>query len=165
MFQQIILTLCQLLSGLVLMESAAVYDDLCHVYGYEQRFIILPIEHWEQVLGTLEAVIQDGVFLCMAHRLTYELLLHMPAVLIELLHYHRAEIIITHSIVTAQCCGVIVEHHGLEDVRPVVMAEVIHQLTQLTLLLDKETLYHLERAAVTLAGHQPVDIGVIVKRY
>ena len=73
------------------------------------------------------------------------------------------EILLGYGIVGAKSSRVIVEYYLLCVMRPVIMTEVIYQLTKLPLILYIEGIDDFEPHAIYLTGHQPIYISVEVK--
>ena len=111
---------------------------------------------------TGKALVDEQIFLVMAHRVSEVDVFHLPAVPLKLMAHHPVEVLFVHSIVAAQGGTVVIidDHFGF--VMDVIAAEVVNQSRYLALELRVEALDDVQTATARLARHYPVDVGVVV---
>lgn len=141
-FKPVLLRFRQLLTPFVL----APIVHTCRLDGYQQIFIILLVKERYKIRLSGQHAVNQQIFLNVTHRLAYMHFIHLPATLAELMRNNPPEILIIDCIIGTQCRTVIVKHHLLTLVMPVISTKIIHQFRQLTFVLYKEGLEHSQLA-------------------
>ena len=162
MFQQVLLRLRQFLAGLVFAEAESPSADSGSLDGEEEIIIILAVEERHEVLQALKRIVDEKVFLIVAHGLPQIDVYHAPTALLKLRFDHPMEILGVDGVVRTECRSVVVKDHCFVPMLRVVMAEIGYQFRQLALELDIKRFDDIETATCNLARDYPVDIGIVV---
>ena len=122
----------------------------------------MAVEHRHQPLFTGKTLVDEQIFLVVAHGISEVDILDLPSVPLELMAHHPMEVLLVDGIVAAESGAVVVENHDLALVVGVVAAEIVNQCRYLALELGVERLDDVEPSACGLPGNNPVDVGVVV---
>lgn len=155
--QLILFSLSQLLSTLILL--AVIHS--CQTDGDEQVFIVLAIDHYLVLSSSHKHTVEEQHLLEMSHRVAQIHIVHIPAMVCEVVGDEGMEVIIHQGVVVAHEGGVVVEVHLLAAVILVILHELIEQGRQLLLILHEDTLQTAGfTPQVVLSYGYPVDQGV-----
>lgn len=146
-FQKILLRFSQFLAGLVLAETESASGDACGLDGKEEIVVVLAIEERHEVLQPFEGIVDKQVLFIMPHRLAEIHIDDTPTALLELRFDHPMEVLGVHSVVGTECRSIIVKNNCFVGVPLVVLAEVGHQLRNLSLELHIEGFDDIEATA------------------
>ena len=122
-FEKVFFGLRLLLHRLVLTEAVATTLHSCGLNGEDKVIVVLAVEVRHQALLPGKALIDEKVFLIMAHRVAEVHVNDLPSVALELMDYHPVEVLVVHGIVRAKSCGIVVVDDRLVRMRRVVGAE------------------------------------------
>ena len=101
----------------------------------------------------------------MIHRLPDVDALHASFAFSERLFDDAAKVDIIDGVIRTDCRAIVVENHLLVRSALVVVAKIIDEFDQFTLVLDEKALdrVHSSHVLVHLSHHQPVDVSVEVE--
>ena len=161
-FEKVFFGLRLLLHGFVLAEAVASSLHSCGLDGEYKVIVVLAVEVRHKALLPGKTLIDEKVFLIVAHRVAEVHVNDLPSVALELMDYHPVEVLVVHGIVRAEGCGIIVVDDRLVRVRCVVGAEVGNERRDFALELHIERFDDVQAVGTRLTAHNPVDIGIVV---
>ena len=161
-FEKVFFGLRLLLHTFVLAEAVAPSLHSCGLDGQDKVIVVLAVEVRHQALLPGKTLVDEKVFLIVAHRVTEVHVNDLPSVALELMDYHPVEVLVIHGIVRAESGGIIVVDDRLVWVWSVVGAEVGDERRDFALELHIERFKDVQAAGTRLTAHNPVDIGVVV---
>ena len=161
-FEEGFFGLGEFFGGFVFAEAEAASGDAGGLDGQDEVVVVLAVEEGHEALLAAEGLVDQQVFLVVAHGVSEVDVLHAPAVALEFVDDHPTEILVVDGVVGTQGGGVVVEHHRLVAVVGVVGSEVVDHGRYLAFVFGKEGFYDVEPSALGLAGDDPVDVGVVV---
>ena len=123
MFEKIFFGLRLLLHTFVLAEAVATSLHSCRLDGEDKIIVVLAVEVRHQSLLPGKALVDEKIFLIMAHRVAEVHVNDLPAVTLELMDYHPVEVLVVHGIVRAEGSGIVVVDDRLVGIRRIVGAE------------------------------------------
>ena len=137
-FEKVFFGLRLLLHGLVFTEAVATSLHSCGLDGEDKVIVVLAVEVRHKALLPGKTLIDEKVFLIMAHRVAEVHVNDLPAATFKLMDYHPMEVLVVHGIVRAESCGIIVVDDRLVRVWCVVGAEVGYERRDFALELHIE---------------------------
>ena len=161
-FEKVFFGLRLLLHGFVLAEAVATSLHSCGLDGEDKVIVVLSVEVRHQALLPGKTLIDEKVFLIVAHRVAEIHVNDLPTVTLELMDYHPVEVLVVHGIVRAESCGIVVVDDRLVWVWCVVGAEVGDERRDFALELDIERFEDVQAIGARLTADNPVDIGIVV---
>ena len=164
-FKEVFFGLRLLLHRLVLAEAVATSLYSCGLDGEDKVIVVLAVEVRHQSLLPGKTLIDEKVFLIVAHRVAEVHVNDLPSVALELMDYDPVEVLVVHGIVRAEGSGIVVVDDRLVRVWCVVGAEVGDERRDFALELHIERFEDVQAVGTRLTAHNPVDIGVVVHAY
>ena len=146
----------------VLAEAVASSLHSCTLDGEDKVIVVLSVEVRHEALLPGKTLVDEKVFLIVAHRVAEIHVNDLPSVALELMYYHPVEILIVHGIVRAEGGGIIVVDDRLVWVWCVVGAEVGNERRDFALELHIERFEYVQAVGTRLTAHNPVDISIVV---
>lgn len=157
-FEQVLLGLGEFFTAFVLAEAVATASDPGGLDCENEVVVVLTVEERHQALLPCEALVDEKVFLIVAHRVADVDGFNLPAVPFKFVGDDPTEVLLVDGIVRAERGSVVVENHGLVSVLGIVGTEVFDESRDFALELDVEGLYDVEPPLLRLTRHNPVDI-------
>ncbi len=112
------------LHGFVLAEAVATALHSGGLDGEDEVVVVLAVEVRHEALLAGETLVDEEIFLVVAHRVAEVHVLHRPALAFELVDYYPVEVLVVDGIVGAEGGGIVVVDDRVRGVRGVVSAEV-----------------------------------------
>ena len=161
-FEKVFFGLRLLLQRLVLAEAVAPSLHSCGLDSEDQVIVVLAVEIRHQALLPGKALIDEKVFLIVAHRVAEVHVNDLPAVAFKLMDNHPVEVLVVHGIVRAESCGIVIVYDRLVRVWCVVGAEVGNERRDFALELHIERFEDVQAVGTRLTAHNPVDVSIVV---
>ena len=161
-FEKVFFGLRLLLHGLVFTEAVATSLHSCGLDGEDKVIVVLAVEVRHKALLPGKTLVDEKVFLIVAHRVAEVHVNDLPSVALELMDYHPVEVLVVHSIVRAESGGIIVVYDRLVWVWCVIGAEVGDERRDFALELHIERFEDVQAVDTRLTAHNPVDISIVV---
>ena len=137
-FEKVFFGLRLLLHRLVLAEAVATSLHSCGLDGEDKVIVVLAIEVRHQALLPSKTLVDEKVFLIVAHRVAEVHVNDLPSMALELMYYHPMEVLVVHGIVRAEGGGIIVLDDRLVWVWCVIGAEIGDERRDFALEFDVE---------------------------
>ena len=137
-FEKVFFGLRLLFHGLVFAKAVATSFHSCGLDGEDKVIVVLAVEVRHQALLPGKALIDEKVFLIMAHRVAEVHVNDLPTVALEFMDYNPVEVLVIHGIVRAEGSGIVVVDDCLVSVRCVIGAEVGDECRDFALKLHIE---------------------------
>ena len=151
-----------LLHGFVLAEAVATALHSGGLDGEDEVVVVLAVEVRHEALLAGETLVDEEIFLVVAHGVAEVHVLHRPPLALKLVDYNPVEVLVVDGIVGAEGGGIVVVDDRVRGVRGVVSAEVSDERRDFALELDVKGLQHIQAVAPWLTADYPVDVGVVV---
>ena len=119
-----------------LAEAVAPSADSCQLDGKNKVRVTGAVEEWYEALLVRKALVDEEIFLIVAHRVAEINSLHLPALAFKLVDDHPAEVLFVDGIVAAEGGSIVVEDGSFVLVALVVGTEVVDKHRCLVLELD-----------------------------
>ena len=162
MFEKVFFGLRLLLHRLVLAEAVATSLHSCGLNGEDKVIVVLAVEVRHKALLPGKTLIDEKIFLIVAHRVAEVHVNDLPSVALEFMDNHPVEVLVVHGIVRAEGSGIIVVDDRFVWMWCVVGAEVGDERRDFALELHIERFEDVQAVGTRLTAHNPVDIGVVV---
>ena len=98
-FEQVFFGLCEFFTALVLAEAVATASDPGGLNCENEVIVVLAVEERHQPLLPCEALVDEKIFLIVAHRITDVDGFNLPTVFLELVNDDPAEVLLVDGIV------------------------------------------------------------------
>ena len=157
-FEQVLLGLGEFFTAFVLAEAVATASDPGGLDCENEVIVVLSVEERHEALLSCEALVDEKVFLIVAHRVSDVDGFDLPAVPFKFVGDDPTEVLLVDGIVRAEGGSVVIKDHGLVAMLRIVAAEVVDECRYLTLELDIKGLDDIEPPSFWLSGYNPVDI-------
>ena len=135
-FEEVFFALGEFLARLDLAEAVAPSADSCQLDGKDKVRVAGAVEEWCEALLVRKALVDEEIFLIVAHRVAEINSLHLPALAFKLMDDHPAEVLSVDDIVAAESGSIVVEDDSFVLVALVVGTEVVDKHRCLVLELD-----------------------------
>ena len=162
MFEKVFFGLRLLFHGLVFAEAVAPTLHSCGLDCEDKVIVVLAVEVRHKALLPGKTLVDEKVFLIVAHRVAEVHVNDLPSVTLELMYYHPMEVLVVHGIVRAEGSGIVVVDDRLVRMRSIVSAEVGNERRDFALEFHIERFENVQTIATRLTANDPVDIGVVV---
>ena len=160
--QQIFFRFGLLLHGFVLAEAVATALHSGGLDGEDEVVVVLAVEVRHEALLAGEALVDEEIFLVVAHRVAEVHVLHRPPLALEFVDYYPMKVLVVDGIVGAEGGGIVVVDDRVRGMCGVVSAEVGDERRDFALELDVERFEDVQAVAPWLTADNPVDVGVVV---
>ena len=107
-FEKVFFGLRMLLHRLVLAEAVAISLHSCGLDSEDKVIIVLAVEVQHKTLLPGKALVDEKVFLVVAHRVAKIHINDLPSVTLKLMEYHPMEVLVVHGIIRAEGGGIII---------------------------------------------------------
>ena len=161
-FEKVFFGLRLLLHGLVLAEAVASSLYSCGLDGEDEVIVVLAVEVRHKALLPGKTLVDDKVFLIVAHRVAEVHVNDLPSVALELMDNHPVEVLVVHGIVRAEGGGIIVVDDRLVWVWCVIGAEIGDERRDFALEFDVKGFEDVQSIVAWLTAHNPIDVGIVV---
>ena len=135
-FEEVFFALGEFLAKLDLAEAVAPSADSCQLDGKDKVRVAGAVEEWYEALLVRKALVDEEIFLIVAHRVAEINSLHLPALAFKLVDDHSAEVLFVDGIVAAEGGSIVVEDGSFVLVALVVGTEAVDKHRCLVLELD-----------------------------
>ena len=98
-FEQVFFRFCEFFAGFILAETVKSLADLCGLIGEDSFLVVRAIEERHKPLFPCETLIDEKIFLVMAHQATDVNGFYSPTILIEFIDYKPTENLLVDGIV------------------------------------------------------------------
>ena len=159
MLQKRLFAFGQLLASLIFSETISAASDPGGLDCENEVIVVLSVEERHEALLSCEALVDEKVFLIVAHRVSDVDGFDLPAVTFKFVGDDPTEVLLVDGIVRAEGGSVVIKDHGLVAMLRIVAAEVVDECRYLTLELDIKGLDDIEPPSFWLSGYNPVAIG------
>ena len=133
--------------------------------GKNKIGVVGAVEEWHESQLAHKALVDEEIFLVVAHRVAEIDSLHQPAVAFKLVDDHPVEVLFVDGIVAAEGGSVVVEDDSFVLVALVVGVEVVDKRRCLTLKLDVERLDDVQASPSRLPTDHPIYVSIVVHAY
>ena len=134
MLQKRLFAFCQLLASLIFSETISAASDPGGLYSENEVVVVLTIEERHEALLPCEALVDEKIFLIVAHRVSDVDGFDLPAVPFKFVGDDPTEVLLVDGIVRAEGGCVVVKDHGLVAMLRIIAAEVVDECRYLTLV-------------------------------
>ena len=164
-FEKVFFGLRLLLHTFVFAEAVASSLHSCGLDSEDKVIVVLAVEVRHKALLPGKALVDKKVFFIVSHRVAEIYVYDLPAVTLELMGDYPMEVLVVHSIVRTECCGIVIVDDRLVGMRRIVGAEVGYERRDFALELDVKGFEDVQPISTRLTTNNPVNVGVIVHAY
>lgn len=133
--------------------------------GKNKVGVVGAVEEWHESQLARKALVDEEIFLVVAHRVAEIDSLHLPAVAFKLVDDHPVEVLFVDGIVAVEGGSVVVEDDCFVLVALVVGVEVVDKRRCLAFKLDVERLDDVQASPSRLPTNHPIYVSIVVHAY